>query len=216
MTTNNNNNQTANNNNNQSANNNVLTNKVLSALKKKANEYRDSFKNACQIFMELAATDKDAKKVCTYLGITPDALKNKNVSDTRKNVLDRLPLYYMIEGSDTHFPAKLTKINKNAGIDGYIATKDTYINALLALAKILSTGNAYEQRKLNLTTASVDEATDAYTEDSVDFVAYDKEGKKQDADTKKYINFLNTNRLANNAAKLAKSAFIAQAIGDEK
>ena len=207
---------TNNNNNNQSANNNVLTNKVLSALKKKANEYRDSFKNACQIFMELAATDKDAKKVCAYLGINAEALKPKNVSDTRKNVLDRLPYYYTIEGSETHFPAKLTKINKNAGIDGYIATKDTYINALLLLAKILSAGNQYEQRKLNVTFASVDEAADAYTEDSVDFVAYDKEGQRLNADTKKYIDYLNVNRLANNAAKLAKSAYITQAIGDER
>lgn len=198
------------NNNNQAANNNVLTNKVIDALRKKANEYRDSFKNACTIFLELSATDKDAKKVCAYLGINADALKNKSIKDTRNNVLNRLPLYYMIDGSETHFPAKLTKINKNAGIDGYIATKDTYINALLSLAKILSGGNEYEQRKVIPTTASVDEGTDAYTEDSVEFVAYDKEGKRVNADTKKYINFLNTNRLANNAAKLAKSAFFSK------
>lgn len=205
-----------NNNNNQAANNNVLTNKVINALRKKANEYRDSFKNACTIFLELATADKDAKKVCTYLGITADALKKNNIKDTRNNVLNRLPLYYMIDGSETHFPAKLTKINKNAGIDGYIATKDTYINALLSLAKILSGGNEYEQRKLNLTIASVDEGTDAYTEDSVDFVAYDKEGNRLTADAKKYISFLNTNRLANNAAKLAKSAYIAQNKSVEK
>lgn len=203
----------ATNNNNNSS---VLANKVINALRKKANEYRDSFKNACTIFLELATTDKDAKKVCAYLGITADALKNKSIKDTRNNVLNRLPLYYMIDGSETHFPAKLTKINKNVGIDGYIATKDSYINALLSLAKILAAGNEYEQRKVALTTASVDEAADAYTEDSVDFVAYNKEGKKLDADTKKYISFLNTNRLANNAAKLAKSAYMVQAIGDEK
>ena len=195
---------------------NVLTNKVINALRKKANEYRDSFKNACQVFLELSAADKDAKKVCAYLGINADALKNKSIKETRDNVLNRLPLYYMIDGSETHFPAKLTKINKNAGIDGYIATKDTYINALLSLAKILSAGNEYEQRKLNLTFACVDEDTDAYTENSVDFVAYDKEGVRMNADTKKYIDYLNVNRLANNAAKLAKSAYIMQAIGDEK
>ena len=205
-----------NNNNNQAANNNALTNKVINALRKKANEYRDSFKNACTIFLELSATDSDAKKVCTYLGINTESLKNKNIKETRDNVLSRLPLYYMIDNSDTHFPAKLTKINKNAGIDGYIATKDTYINALLALAKILSAGNSYEQRKVVLTTACVDEDTDAYTEDSVAFFAYTKEGIRMDADTKKYIDFLNVNRLANNAAKLAKSAYIAQAISDEK
>ena len=122
----------------------------------------------------------------------------------------------MIDGSETHFPAKLTKINKNAGIDGYIATKDTYINALLSLAKILSAGNEYEQRKVVLTTAGVDEESDAYTENSVDFVAYNKDGNRVAADEKKYIDYLNVNRLANNAAKLAKSAYIAQAISDEK
>ena len=195
---------------------NVLTNKVINALRKKANEYKDGFKSACSVFLELSATDKDAKKVCAYLGITTGALNNKNIKDTRNNVLNRLPLYYMVDGSETHFPAKLTKINKNAGIDGYIATKDTYINALLSLAKILSTGNEYEQRKVTLTTASVDEAADAYTEDSVDFVAYDKDGNRLTADTKKYIDYLNVNRLANNAAKLAKSAYMTQAINDEK
>ena len=200
----------------KNVNENVLTNKVINALRKKANEYRDSFKNACAIFLELSATDKDAKKVCAYLGINAGALNNKNIKETRNNVLNRLPLYYMIDGSETHFPAKLTKINKNAGIDGYIATKDTYINALLSLAKILSGGNEYEQRKLNLTIASVDEESDAYTEDSVDFTAYDKEGKRVAADTQKYIDYLNVNRLANNAAKLAKSAYMVQAIGDEK
>ena len=200
----------------KNATENVLTNKVINALRKKANEYRDSFKNACTIFLEIAAADKDAKKVCAYLGINADALKNKSIKDTRNNVLNRLPLYYMVDGSETHFPAKLTKINKNAGIDGYIATKDTYINALLSLAKILSAGNEYEQRKVVLTTASVDEAADAYTEDSVDFVAYNKDGNRVTADEKKYIDYLNVNRLANNAAKLAKNAYIAQAISDEK
>ena len=203
-------------NNNQTANANVLTNKVIADIRKKANEYKDGFKSACSVFLELSATDKDAKKVCAYLGINAGALNNKNIKDTRNNVLNRLPLYYMIDGSETHFPAKLTKINKNAGIDGYIATKDTYINALLSLAKILSGGNEYEQRKVVLTTASVDEAADAYTEDSVDFVAYDKEGKRVDVDPKKYIDYLNVNRLANNAAKLAKSAYMTQAINDEK
>ena len=195
---------------------NVLTNKVINTLRKKANEYRDSFKNACSVFLELSATDKDAKKVCAYLGINAEGLKNKNIKDTRNNVLNRLPLYYMIDGSETHFPAKLTKINKNARIDGYIATKDTYINALLSLAKILSTGNEYEQRKVVLTIASVDETADAYTEDSVDFVAYDKDGKRVDVDPKKYIEYLNVNRRANNAAKLAKSAYMTQAINNEK
>ena len=207
---------TTNNNNNQAANNNVLTNKVIADIRKKAINQRDSFKTACTIFLELAQTDANAKKVCAYLGITKDALAVKNRKETIKNVCSKFPLYYTKEGQDTYFPARLQKINKNAGIDGYIATKDTYINALLSLAKILSTGNEYEQRKVTLTTASVDEAADAYTEDSVDFIAYDKDGNRLTADTKKYIDYLNVNRLANNAAKLAKSAYMTQAINDEK
>ena len=202
--------------NNQTANNNVLTNKVINALRKKANEYRDSFKNACTIFLEISQNDNDAKKVCTYLGINADALKNKNIKETRDNVLNRLPLYYTIDGSETHFPAKLTKINKNAGIDGYIATKDTYINALLSLAKILSAGNEYTQKKLDLTIAVLGENETEYNYDNVIFTAYNKEGVKKDIEPKKYIDFLNVNRLANNAAKLAKSAYIAHAISVEK
>ena len=62
----------------------------------------------------------------------------------------------------------------------------------------------------------MDEAADAYTENSVDFFAYNKDGNRVAADEKKYIDYLNVNRLANNAAKLAKSAYIAQAISDEK
>lgn len=198
------------NNNNQTANNNVLTNKVINALRKRANEYRDSFKNACTIFAELATTDSDAKKVCTYLGINAEALKNKNIKETRNNVLNRLPLYYMIDGSETHFPAKLTKINKNAGIDGYIATKDTYINALLSLAKILSAGNEYTQVKLNLTIAVLGKDETEYNQDNVIFTAYNKEGIRMDVNPQKYIDFLNINRLANKAANIAKSAFFSE------
>ena len=194
----------------KNATENVLTNKVINALRKKANEYRDSFKNACTIFLEISQNDHDAKKVCTYLGINADALKNKNIKETRDNVLNRLPLYYTIDGSETHFPAKLTKINKNAGIDGYIATKDTYINALLSLAKILSAGNEYTQKKLDLTIAVLGENETEYNYDNVIFTAYNKEGVKKDIEPKKYIDFLNVNRLANKAANIAKSAFFSE------
>ena len=122
----------------------------------------------------------------------------------------------MIDGSDTHFPAKLTKINKNAGIDGYIATKDTYINALLSLAKILSAGNEYTQKKLDLTIAVLGKDETEYNQDNVIFTAYNKEGIKMVIEPKKYIDLLNINRLANKAANMAKSAYMAQAIGDEK
>ena len=208
---------TNNNNNNQAANNNVLTNKVINALRKKANEYRDSFKNACTIFLELSATDKDAKKVCAYLGITKDALAVKNRKETMQNVCSKFPLYYTKEGQDTYFPARLQKINKNAGINAYIAVPDTYINALLNLAKLLASGDKYESRKLQLTTATISEGETEYNENNVSFTAYNKEGMRLNTISEKsYIDYLNINRLANTAAKLAKSAYTAQAIGDEK
>lgn len=190
---------------------NVLTNKVINALRKKANEYRDSFKNACTIFLELATADKDAKKVCAYLGITKDALAVKNRKETMQNVTSKFPLYYTKEGQDTYFPARLQKINKNAGINAYIAVPDTYINALLNLAKLLASGDKYDSRKLQLTTATISEGESEYNENNVSFTAYDKNGIRQDAISQKsYIDYLNINRLANNAAKLAKNEFFSQ------
>ena len=191
---------------------NVLTNKVINALRKKANEYKDGFKSACSVFLELSAADKDAKKVCAYLGITKDALAVKNRKETIKNVCSKFPLYYTKEGQDTYFPARLQKINKNAGIDAFIAVPDTYINALLNLAKLLASGNKYESRKLQLTTAILSEGESEYNENNVSFTAYNKNGVRQDAiNEKSYIDYLNINRLANKAASIAKSEFFNQA-----
>ena len=198
-------------NNNQTANNNVLTNKVIADIRKKAINQRDSFKTACNIFLELAQTDANAKKVCAYIGITKDALAVKNRKDTIKNVCSKFPLYYTKEGQDTYFPARLQKINKNAGIDAFIAVPDTYINALLNLAKLLASGNQYDARKLQLTTAILSEGETEYNENNVSFTAYNKEGVRQDAISEKsYIDYLNMNRLANKAASIAKSEFFNQ------
>ena len=197
--------------NNQAANNNVLTNKVIADIRKKAINQRDSFKTACNIFLELAQTDANAKKVCAYIGITKDALAVKNRKDTIKNVCSKFPLYYTKEGQDTYFPARLQKINKNAGIDAFIAVPDTYINALLNLAKLLASGNQYDARKLQLTTAILSEGETEYNENNVSFTAYNKEGVRQDAISEKsYIDYLNMNRLANKAASIAKSEFFNQ------
>ena len=198
-------------NNNQTANNNVLTNKVIADIRKKAINQRDSFKTACNIFLEIAQTDANAKKVCAYLGITKDALAVKNRKDTIKNVCSKFPLYYTKEGQDTYFPARLQKINKNAGIDAFIAVPDTYINALLNLAKLLSSGDKYESRKLQLTTARLSEGETEYNENNVSFTAYNKNGVRLDAISEEsYIDYLNTNRLANKAANIAKSEFFNQ------
>ena len=198
-------------NNNQTANNNVLTNKVIADIRKKAINQRDSFKTACNIFLELAQTDANAKKVCAYLGITKDALTVKNRKETIQNVCSKFPLYYTKEGQDTHFPARLQKINKNAGIDAFIAVPDTYINALLNLAKLLASGDKYESRKLQLTTAILSEGETEYNENNVSFTAYNKTGARQDAISEKsYIDYLNTTRIANKAANIAKSEFFNQ------
>lgn len=159
----------------------------------------------------MSATDKDAKKVCAYLGITKDALAVKNRKDTIKNVCSKFPLYYTKEGQDTYFPARLQKINKNASIDAFIAVPDTYINALLNLAKLLASGDKYESRKLQLTTAILSEGETEYNENNVSFTAYNKNGVRQDAiNEKSYIDYLNMNRLANKAASIAKSEFFNQ------
>lgn len=197
--------------NNQTANTNVLTNKVIADIRKKAITNRDSFKTACNIFLELAQTDPNAKKVCAYLGITAESLKVKNRKETMQNVTSKFPLYYTKEDQDTYFPARLQKINKNAGINAFIAVPDTYINALLNLAKLLASGDKYESRKLQLTTATISEGESEYNENNVSFTAYDKNGVRQDAISQKsYIDYLNINRLANKAANIAKSEFFSQ------
>lgn len=188
----------------------VLTAKVIADLRKKALNQRDSFKTACTIFLEAATTDSTFKKVCQYLGLSAESMKSKNISETRKSILAKLPIYHMIEGSDTHFPARLRKVNAASGINGYIAVADTYINALLSLAKILSEGNSYDIRRVDLTTAAIDEAAQEYTEESVSLALYDKVGAPIDADKAKYIAYLNKNRRGSEIGREAKAAFMAK------
>lgn len=205
------------NNTNKNANvtNDAITVKTLNAIKKDASSYRDSFKNACLTLLEIAngnsyETAKDCKRVCQYLGINAENLKSKVISGTRKNVLDKLPLYYTVEGSETHFPARLQKINKNANIDAYIAVKDSYINALLSLAKILSGKSSYDIRKVELTSVELDIDAMQYTIETVNFVAYDKEGKNVEVPKAKYVYWLNRNKIANQVANEAKAAYLAK------
>ncbi len=188
-------------------NNDVITAKALATIKKDINAYRDSFKNAVTMMLEVSANNKDCKRVCNYLGITSESIKAKNIAELRKNVLDKLPIYYTIEGSGTHFPARLQKINKHANINGFIAVKDSYINALLSLAKILSDSKAYDMKHVELTFAEIDESGE-YTPDTVSFTAYDKTGSKIESDKQSYVDFLNRNKLANQVANEAKAAYL--------
>lgn len=139
------------------ANNERLTAKQIAGISKAATAQKNSFKNACVILLDLANENRDAKRVCSYLGLTAEAIKSKNVSETRKRILDRVEMYYTIEGSDTHFPARLRKMNKNAGFEAWVAVPDTYISALLRLAKTISEGNEINCRRLNVTTAGTDD-----------------------------------------------------------
>lgn len=198
--------------NNNKKSNNVLTNKQVAEIKKQAMNVRDSFKTACNIFLELSANDTNVKRICTYLGISAESLKNKNIKETRDNVLNRLPNFYKIEGSDTHFPCKLVKINSESGIaNGYIAKKDSYINALLSLAQLLSTEKTYTCKEYKITTAEINEDTKVYDSDSVNVTIYDKEGVVMAGHESAYIAYLNRNREANNEAQKAKKAYLASA-----
>lgn len=197
---------------NNKTNNNVLTNKQVAEIKKQAMNVRDSFKTACNIFLELSATDSNVKRICTYLGINAESLKNKNIKDTRDNVLNRLPNYFKIEGSETHFPCKLIKINSESGIaNGYIAKKDSYINALLTLAQLLSGEKSYMCKEYKITTAEINEDTKVYDADSVSVTIYDKEGVIMSGHESAYIGYLNRNREANKEGQKAKKAYMASA-----
>lgn len=115
--------------------NNGMSKKTLANIKKQATAFIGGFRAACLAILEVAnGGDADAKKLCAYLGINADSVKNKNIGDTRKNILDKLPLYYKVDGSESRFPARLRKVSPEmieAGVaKGCIAVKDTYLNAL--------------------------------------------------------------------------------------
>ena len=211
MTTNNNNQ-----NNNQNNNNNVLNKKPLANVRKKANEFLGGFRAACMAVLEVANTgDRDAKRLCAYLGISAESLKGKNVGDTRKYILDRLPLYYIIDGSESRFPARLQKVSaemRAAGISaGYIAVKDNYLSALLNLGEILSKGNEYEQHQveLTMTTAGTGEDVDA---ENTTCIVYDKDGTGAVDETQGFVRYKNAKRFANGKARMAGTAAFAEAL----
>lgn len=192
---------------NANANNNVLTAKTLSNIKKQAAQFIGGFRAACLAVLEVANNgDADAKKLCAYLGINAESTKNKNIGDTRKNILAKLPLYYTVDGSESHYPARLRKVSADmqaAGVpSGYIAVKDTYLNALITLGGLLSKGNEYTQIELQITESSAAEIADMTAENTTCAV-YDKEGAKIGDSTESYIKYKQAKKTAAEKAKTA-------------
>ena len=207
------NNNAANNGNNNV--NNAFTAKALKEIRKDIANYVDSFKNACRVLLEVADSNKELKRLNAYLGLTAEAIKEKNIGETRKNILGKLPYYYTIEGSETHFPARLRKVNADmqaAGVpSGYIAVKDTYLNALITLGGVLSKGNRYEQHSVILTETDAITASDMTMENTT-CVIYDKNGCAVTPAEKAYIIYKQAKKEAAEKAKTAGTIAYANAL----
>lgn len=191
------------------ANANDLTKKSLATIKKQATSFLGGFRASCIAILEVAnAGDKDAKKLCAYLGITAESVKNKNIKETRTYILERLPLYYTVEGSDSRFPARLKKVSadmQEAGVaKGYIAVKDTYLNALISLGGLLSKENKYTQSRVTLTETETTEITEMDSGNTV-CIVYNKDCEKIDECTDSYIRFRHAKKTASDKAKTVQS-----------
>lgn len=196
--------------------NNGMSKKTLANIKKQATVFIGGFRAACLAVLEVAtAGDADAKKLCAYLGINAESVKNKNIGETRKYILERLPYYYTVEGSDSRFPARLRKVSpemREAGVtSGYIAVKDTYLNALITLGGILSKENEYTQIELSLTATTATEI--AYMDSgNTSCVVYDKGGANIGDYTAGYIRFRLAKKAAADKAKAAGAIAYADAL----
>lgn len=190
-----------------------LTVKTINALYKKANEVKNSFKNACVVLLELAATDGDAKRLCAYLGLTSESLKKDKISETRKNILNKLPTYYMIPGSETHFPAQLVAVNalqKRAGLTGYIAKEQSYLRALLEVGRIISCATEYTSICVEL--VSYDTTAEVYTSENVHCTTYNKDGSKIGEKNTEYARYRNAIKEANAAGRFERAAQLQKAL----
>ena len=209
----NNNAAAANNNNNNGAN--VLTAKTLADVKKQANKFLGGFRAACLAVLNVASTDANAKKLCAWLGINAESTRNKNIDELRKNILARLPFYYNVEGKNSDFPARLKKVNADqiaAGMKpGYIAVPHTYLNALCTLAGLLSAGNKYERRKLEITQSAAEKIADM-DENNTSCIVYDKNGENGGNNTAAYIKFKQAQKQAADAAAAKKATAFIEAL----
>lgn len=210
-----NNSSAANTNKNNNNGANVLTAKTLADIKKQANKYMGGFRAACMAILNVAATDANAKKLCAWMGINAESTKNKNIDELRKSILERLPLYYNIEGKSTDFPARLKKVNADqiaAGMKpGYIAVPDTYLNALCTMAGLLSAGNKYERRKVEITQSAAEQIADM-NEENTTCIVYDKAGANGENNAAAYIKYKQAQKQAADAAAAKKAAAYIEAL----
>lgn len=205
-----------NNNNNANNVNNALNAKTLANIKKQATAFIGGFRAACVAILEVANNgDTDARKLCAFLGINTESVKNKNIGETRKNILNKLPYYYTVEGSESRFPARLKKVSAEmieAGVaKGFIAVKDTYLNALISLGGLLSKGNSYEQRGVVLTETEAGTANEM-TPENTTCVIYDKNGCTVATAEKAYITYKQAKKNASEKAKATAAIAYAEAL----
>lgn len=199
-------------------NNNETSNGISAAMlkdiRKDIHNYKDSFRNACLILLEVAKENTNVKKLNAFLGLTAEAVKNKNISETRKRILSMIPYYYCIEGSDTHFPAKLIKVNSRmveAGVrEGYFAKKDSYINALLTIGVMLSRNAIREPAQLSLTSSS--ESVEDMNFENTSCVIYTKNGNKLCNATEAYIKYKQAAKRAKDNAKIEECNLFSQVL----
>lgn len=208
----------ANNNNGANVNTDAITAKNLVVVKHYVNNYKDSFKNACLVLLNAASAEvkpedaeaaKNLRRLNAFLGLNADSLKKANVGEFRNNVLAKLPYFHTINENGTHFPARLKKVSGDqitAGMQaGYIAVKDTYLNALLSLGAIISRGNKYDCHKVTLTESAADEVAKMDCENTT-CIVYDKNGENGADNTEKYIKYRQAKKQATDAIAAAKSA----------
>lgn len=194
---------------NANANANGMSKKTLANIKKQATAYIGGFRAACVAILDVAnGGDQDAKKLCAYLGINAESVRNKNIKETRKSILDKLPYYYTVEGSETRFPARLKKVSAEmieAGVTkGYVGAKDTYLNALITLGGMLSKENKYTQSRVILTQTGAVEVAEMDAENTT-CIVYNKDCEKIDECTESYIHFKQAKKAASDKAKTVQS-----------
>lgn len=198
---------------NESANNaaaNGLKAKTLRELQKESTNFLGGLKAACLALLNRAneSTNDEAKscakKVCAYLGISETALRGKAFQELRENILARLPLYYTVNGGTTRYPAKLRPVNadmQTAGISkGQIAVRDTYLHALLALAKTISEYDNFTQREVSITeTGAI--TTKEMNIDNTACTVYNKDFTESIDCTEQYIAYRQAKADANAAGR---------------
>lgn len=195
---------------------NGITKKSLATIKKQATSFLGGFRASCLAILDVANNgDADAKKLCAYLGINSESLKNKNIKETRTYILERMPMYYTVQGSESRFPARLKKVSAEmqaAGVaKGHIAVKDTYLNALITLGGMLSKENSYTQIELTLTESIAAEIADMTAENTT-CIVYDRDATRIGDATEAYIRYRAAKAAAAKKAKTAGEIAYADAL----